>query len=69
MHPSQKQALKRQLKELNEAIDKARDAVVELAESQNQDPFKMVYANGHLVMPPLLLAKAECLSATVKLSE
>jgi hypothetical protein len=68
MHPSEKQALNHQINELIKEIDRSIDAVKLKAQEQGFDATQMMYADGKFVMVPLLVAKAEALSAKVRLN-
>lgn len=67
MHPSEKVALMAQLNEVNAYLDECLDALKEQATLHNMSPFKMLTTDGKMLMVPILLAKAETLSAIVKL--
>lgn len=68
MHPSEKQTLNKQLTALNNEIEAAIDVVKVRAAGQEMSPYEVMYTDGKMVIAPLLLAKAEVLSAKVKLN-
>jgi hypothetical protein len=68
MHPSEKQDLNRQLTALMGRIDESIEVVEKQGIIHNMNPMEMMYSNGHHMMAPLLLAKAEALNAKVMLN-
>ena len=68
MHPSEKADINRQLKALLERIDESIEVVEKRAIIEGMNPMEMMYSNGHHIMAPLLLAKAEALNARVHLN-
>jgi hypothetical protein len=68
MNPSQKQDLNRQLNALVGRIDESIETVEKHAIIMKMNPYEMMYSNGHHMMAPLLLAKAEALNAQVHLN-
>jgi len=68
MHPSEKQDLNRQLTALMGRIDESIEAVEKHAIIMKMKPAEMMYSNGHHMLAPLLLAKAEALNAKVNLN-
>ena len=68
MHPSEKTDLNRQLNALSTRIDESIEAVERHAIVLNMKPSEIMYSNGHHMMAPLLLAKAEVLNAKVNLN-
>lgn len=68
MHPSEKMEVNRQLNSLSKAIDEAFETLDKMAETHGYKSTEMLYTDGHLMIAPLLLAKAEVLSAKVQLN-
>lgn len=68
MHPSQKQDLQQQLTALGRRIDESIEAIETKAVQMNINAAKMMTMDGHHMLSPLILAKAEVLHSLVKLN-
>lgn len=68
MHPSEKQRLLQQLHSLVTRIDESIEAIETRAVQLNLVAAKMMTADGHHMLSPLLVAKSEALHSIVLLN-
>ena len=68
MHPSQKQAMNQQLTALSRRIDESIESIETKAVQMGMQASKMMTADGHHMLSPLLLAKSNVLNAQVNLN-
>lgn len=62
-------ALRKETVQLLGQIHRQIDEVVDLASQRETSPHKMTDQNGHYLLSPLLLAKAQCLQTLTMLNE
>lgn len=67
MHPSEKQELLQHLNSLIKRIDESIEAIETRAVQLNLVASKMMTADGHHMLSPLLVAKAEALHSRILL--